>query len=195
MDNLSEKFLLNIADQIKLHIINTVHCPFYMNNLKVWACVIDVNKPSFGSLKFVLSEKENRQYSNLTFEFYSEENHALLLQIFKETEDLLKTTVHEIFQTSGCITLNWELNVSNSNEIFVFLSKTFKFFQKFFILIKDLGLIEIKKRNELFDRKNSTFAYTRKKKTLKTSTKSRIQLIRKTRPAIEMSTKSYYYIN
>jgi hypothetical protein len=195
MENLSEKFILNITNQIKPNILNTVHGPFYVENFNIWICVIDVNKPSFGSLKFILSEKENGQYSTLTFEFHSEENHKLLLEIFKRTEDLLKTTVYEIYQSEGCITLDWKLDLSDDKEVFIFLSKTFKFFQKFFILIKNLGLIKLKKRNELFDRKNRTYAYTRKKKTPKKSTKSRIQLIRKTRPAIQLSVKSYFYLN
>ena len=195
MENLSEKFILNIINQIKPNILNTVHGPFYIENFNIYMCAIDVNKPIFGSLKFMLSENEGGQYSTLTFEFYSEENHELLLQIFKKTENLLNTTVHGLFQSEGCITIHWKLDLSDDKEVFIFLSKTFKFFQEFFILIKDLGLLKLKKRNELFDLKNRTYAYTRKKKTPKKSTKSRIQLMRKTCPAFVISTKSYYYIN
>lgn len=194
MENLAEKFLLNIADQIKTHITNIVHGPFYIENFNLWTCVIDCNKPAFGSLRFNVFLGKNGELSELSLEFYSEQNHVLLLEIFKKTEDLLKTTVYDIFQTEGCITLNWKIDLSNDKEIFIFLNKTLNFFQKFFILIKDLGLIALKKSDELFDRKKSTFAYTRKEKTKKTITKSGMKLIRKTRPAILSSVKSYYYL-
>ncbi len=145
MENLAEKFLLKITDQIVPHIENTAYGPFFMENLKIWATIIDVNKPSFGSLKFTLSQKQDKQYSNLTFEFYSEENHELLLQIFKKTANLLNTMEYGIYQTEGCLTLDWQLDLNNDKEIFLFLNKTFIFFQKFFVLIKDLGLIKLKK--------------------------------------------------
>jgi hypothetical protein len=195
MENLAEKFLLNISNQIKTNILNTVHGPFYIENFNIWMCAIDVNKPTFGSLKFILSENKCGQYSTLTFEFYSEENHELLLQIFKKTENLLNTTVHGLFQSEGCITVDWKLELSYDKEVFIFLCKTLKFFQKFFILIKDLGLITLKKSDELYNRNNSTFAYTRKKKLPKKIKKSRITLLRKTCPAFAISTKSYYYIS
>lgn len=195
MQNIAKFFLSNIARQIRPHITNIVHGPFYIENFNIWMCVIDVNKPTFGSLKFMLSENEGGQYSTLTFEFYSEENHELLLQIFKKTENLLNTTVHGLFQSEGCITVDWKLDLSDDKEVFIFLCKTLKFFQKFFILIKDLGLITLKKSDELYNRNNSTFAYNRKKKLPKTIKKSRITLLRKTCPAFVLSTKSYYYIN
>ena len=195
MENLAEKFLLNIADQIKTHITNIVNGPFYITNFNLWTCVIDCNKPAFGSLRFNVFLGKNGELSELSFEFYSEKNHELLLQIFKKTKNLLNTTVRELYQSEGCITVYWKLDLSDDKEIFIFLHKTSIFFQNFFILIKDLGLIKLKKRNELFDLKNRTYAYKRKKKTPKKSTKSRIELIRKTRPAIVMSTKSYYYID
>jgi hypothetical protein len=36
MENLAEKFLLNIADQIKTHITNIEHGPFYIENFNLW---------------------------------------------------------------------------------------------------------------------------------------------------------------
>lgn len=194
MENRAEKFLSNIAEQIKPHIENTVHGPFFMINLNIWSCVIDTNIPTIGSLRFNLFQPENEEESDLSFEFYSEENRTLLLKIFKKVKNLLNTTNPGIYQTEGSITLDWNLNLNDDEEIFLFLCKTFIFFQKFFIAIKDLQLIKLKKSNGLFDRKNFTYAYTRKKKTPKTITKVRLNLIRKNRPAILSTTKSYYYL-
>lgn len=194
MENIAKFFLSNIADQIKTHITNIVHGPFYIENFNLWSCVIDCNTPTFGSLRFNFFLGKNGELSELSFEFYSEQNHVLLLQIFKKTANLLNTTVNGLFQSEGCITVNWKLDLSDDKEVFIFLCKTLKFFQKFFILIKDLGLITLKKSDELYNRNNSTFAYTRKKKLPKTIKKSRITLMRKTCPAFIISTKSYYYI-
>jgi hypothetical protein len=69
-----------------------------------------------------------------------------LLRIFKKVENSLSMTTPDIFQTENCMTLRLKLDLNNDTEIFVFLTNTSVFYQNFFILIKDLGLIKLKKK-------------------------------------------------
>lgn len=194
MKNLAKIFLSDLSRKIKPGIENKLHNPFFLKHQNLWRFVLVLNKYSLGSIRFDVFKPQNEVNSNITFAFYSKENLEFLLKIFEETENLFNAPTI-IFKADTYVAMNWKINLSNSDERNVFVSNTLIFFQNFFLLIRDFELIQLKKRNEIIDRKNLILAYTRKNKAVKTSTKSGMKLIRKTRPAIQMSVKSYYYLN
>ncbi|SEF86552.1 hypothetical protein SAMN04488130_103216 [Flavobacterium urumqiense] len=194
MKNLAKIFLSDLSRKIKPGMENKLHNPFFLKHQNLWRFVIILNKYSLESIRFDVFQPPHEVNSNITFAFYSKTNRELLLKIFEETENLFNAPP-SVFKTDTYVALNWKLNLSNADETNEFVYKALIFFKKFFIRIRYFDLIQLKNCNELFDRKNLSHAYTRKKKTKKIITNSGMKFLRKTRPAIMASVKSYYYLN
>jgi hypothetical protein len=184
MENLARKLLLKIVEQIKPHLTNTLHGPFFLKHENLWRIVIESSNPGSGSLTFDILQKHNDSNSNLTFLFYSSVEHRRLKVIFEKIKKLCCDLSLDVFTSECFITFNRKINFGNQQETEEFLAKTCVFFQKFFVIIRGLKFNKIRAYN------HKAFILPKPKIIMK----SKRYLIRLRKPAILPLNKSYYYL-
>lgn len=194
MKDIVEHLMIPISNQLKMIIYQEVFEPDYNKNADFWMIKIRVMKPISGSLEIKLTHPKNEELPILSWEIYCEKSYEYMRGIFIEIIKLIDNKIYRINTSENFIGLHWRVNFDSKNEAEIDFIKFSKVLPRILIILKDLGLFQIKSLAEIINSTDHKFIRG-KKKVIIAERSNKIYLIRRDLPAIIPNFKSDYYFS
>jgi hypothetical protein len=193
MEEVVKNLMIPISNQIKKIIHQEVVGPVYNENGQVWLIAIRVMKPICGSFEIRLTKPQNEELPILSIEIYCEKSNKRMREIFIKIIRLLDNKIYKLNSSENFIGLHWPVKINSKNEAEIDFVKFSRLIPRIFMILKDLGLFELKSYESIVNTTADNFFRSNSKKIEDKKIKS--FLIRKDCPVIYPAEKKYFYFN
>ena len=187
------KDLMNpIANQLKMIVYQEIFGPDYNENAELWLIAIRVMKPICGCLEIKLTHPKNEDLPILSLEIYCEKSTKHMRVIFIKIIKLIDNKIYKINTSENFIGLHWRVNFKSKNETEVDFKRFSRLLPRILIILKNLGLFQIKSFAEIINSSDHKFIRG-KNKVIIAAKSNKTYFIRRILPVIVPHSKSYYY--
>lgn len=191
MEDAVKNLMIPISDQIKMIVYQEIVGPIYNDNADLWLIALRVMKPICGSLEFKLTKPKNEELPILSTEIYCEKSNKEMREIFIKIINLLDNKIYKLNSSENFIGLHWRVKFNSKNETEIDFVKFSRLIPRILIILKDLGLFELKSYESIVYSTADKFFRSNSKKICEKSKKR--YLIRRDCPIIVPLFKSDYY--